>query len=159
MRRWWSGPGWASALTPPRAPRSSPEPTLGCGLRVTESQRGRPGSTGSTTRATEGSTRGRSSYWPRADHLALLEGRAPMTLWRAIQVWRIAPCGATTSVTPLLTSATWRRSDAIGRPTSATEWRSDAIDVTVAPRGQTPREPPTTGGSPHTIAAAQRTIG
>jgi flagella basal body P-ring formation protein FlgA len=61
-------------------------------------------------------------------------------------------------VTPLLTSATRRRSDAIGRPTSATAWRSDAIEVTVAPRGQNPRKPPTTVGAPQTIAAAQRTI-
>jgi hypothetical protein len=67
-------------------------------------------------------------------------------------------CGATASVTPLLTSATWPRNDAIGRPTSATEQQSDAIEATVAHRGQTPRKPQTTGGVPQRIAGAQRMI-
>ena len=39
-----------------------------------KSQRGRPGFTGSTTRATEGSTRGRSGCWPRAAQLACTRG-------------------------------------------------------------------------------------
>jgi hypothetical protein len=68
-------------------------------------------------------------------------------------------------VTPRRTSATWRLSDAIGRPTSATKRRSDVIEAIVAPRGQTPprlrttgAEPRTTAAAPHAIAGAQRTI-
>jgi hypothetical protein len=68
-------------------------------------------------------------------------------------------------VTPLLTSATWRRSDATGRPMSATEPRSGAIEPTVAPRCATPRKPPKTAGGlrtiaggPHTTAGARGTI-
>jgi hypothetical protein len=67
-------------------------------------------------------------------------------------------CGATANVTPLLSSATWPLNDAIGQPTSATEQQSDAIEATVAHRGQTPRKPQTTGGAPHTIVGVQRTI-
>jgi hypothetical protein len=61
-------------------------------------------------------------------------------------------------VTPPPTSATWRRSDATGRPMSATVQRSGAIEATVAPYGATPLKVPTTGSGPHTIAGGRRTI-
>jgi hypothetical protein len=61
------------------------------------------------------------------------------------------------SVTPLLTSATWRRSDATGRPMSATEQRRGAMEPTVAPRGATSRKPPTIGSGRPTIAVGRRT--